>query len=221
MCFLGWSVKQDGHPGIWIAETFSTRLHIVLSCTICGPLGLLLVMVVTRRTFCLLTIFVVSVTVVCAEPPDVPLSSIVVYGLETGDNATYTCDTGYAIDGQIVNVASATCQSDGSWTGVPSCVGNLFLILKRYVQEVLTSFYNKSKTSIIKSCHVVIYTSAIFVILHLFLCTHYCGWLSCMMSLVCVSPSCEQRETREKSNRKIYASAGNRTSDPSLSSGRL
>ena len=41
LCFLGWSVKQDGHPGIWIAETFSTRLHIVLRCTICGPLGLL------------------------------------------------------------------------------------------------------------------------------------------------------------------------------------
>ena len=129
--FLGWSVKQDGHPGIWIAETFSTRLHIVLRCTICGPLGLLLVMVVTRRTFCLLTIiFVVSVTVVCGEPPDVPLSSKVVNGLETGDNATYTCGSGYAIAGQSVNVASATCQSDGSWTGVPSCVGNLFLIFK-------------------------------------------------------------------------------------------
>ena len=41
LCFWGWSVKQDGHPGIWNAETFSTRLHIVLRCTICGPLGLL------------------------------------------------------------------------------------------------------------------------------------------------------------------------------------
>ena len=24
MCFMGWSEKQDGHPGLWLAETFST-----------------------------------------------------------------------------------------------------------------------------------------------------------------------------------------------------
>ena len=85
LCFLGRLEKQDGRPGLWLAETFSTsllkwpngiqwnltgskiptsstmfvffgpigknkmaaladsskRLHIVLRCTICGPLGLL------------------------------------------------------------------------------------------------------------------------------------------------------------------------------------
>ena len=82
-CFSGQSEKQDGRPGLWLAETFSTsplkplngiernltgskismsstkfvfyglikmtaltdsskRWHIVLRCTICGPLGLLL-----------------------------------------------------------------------------------------------------------------------------------------------------------------------------------
>ena len=87
LCFSGRSEKQDGRPGLWLAETFSTsllkrldeiqrnltgskistsstkfvffgpigetrwlpwripqkRLHIVLRCTICGPLGLLLI----------------------------------------------------------------------------------------------------------------------------------------------------------------------------------
>ena len=85
LCFWGRSEEQDGRPGFWLAETFSTsplkllngiqrnlterkilmsstkfvffgpiektrwlpwliaqnRLHIVLRCTICGPLGLL------------------------------------------------------------------------------------------------------------------------------------------------------------------------------------
>ena len=54
LCFLGWSVKQDGDPGIWIAETFSTRLHIVLRCTICGPLGLLFYLVTLTLKFDLL-----------------------------------------------------------------------------------------------------------------------------------------------------------------------
>ena len=79
----------------------------------------------------LLTTLVVFVTVVCGEPPDVSFSSKVVYGLETGDNVTYTCSSGYAIAGQSVNLASATCQSDGSWTGVPSCVGNSILSFKK------------------------------------------------------------------------------------------
>ena len=84
LCFSGQSEKQDGRPGLWLAETFSTsplkplngiernltgskismsstkfvffgpikmtaltdsskRWHIVLRCTICGPLGLLFV----------------------------------------------------------------------------------------------------------------------------------------------------------------------------------
>ena len=83
LCFSGRSIKQDCHPGLWLAETFSTfslkplngiqrnltgskismsstkfvffgpikmtaltdsskMWHIVLRCTICGPLGLLL-----------------------------------------------------------------------------------------------------------------------------------------------------------------------------------
>ena len=52
LCFSGRSEKQDGRPGLWLAGTFSTSLkplngiqrkswHIVLRCTICGPLGLL------------------------------------------------------------------------------------------------------------------------------------------------------------------------------------
>ena len=41
LCFSGRSEKQDGHPGFWFAETFSTWLRIVHRCTICGPLGLL------------------------------------------------------------------------------------------------------------------------------------------------------------------------------------
>ena len=82
LCFSGQLEKQDGRPGLWLAETFSTsplkplngiernltgskismystkfvffgpikmtaltdsskRWHIVLRCTICGPLGLL------------------------------------------------------------------------------------------------------------------------------------------------------------------------------------
>ena len=94
LCFSSRSEKQDGHPGLWLAETFSTsalkllnkiqrnltgrristsstkfvffrpigktkwpswpihkkRWHIVLRCTICGPLGLLFEKGVSQAT---------------------------------------------------------------------------------------------------------------------------------------------------------------------------
>ena len=48
LCFEGRSEKQDGHPGFWFAESFSTWLHIVLRCTICGPLGLFFITLLKR-----------------------------------------------------------------------------------------------------------------------------------------------------------------------------
>ena len=32
MCFSGWSEKQDGYPGLWLAETFSTSPRKLLNC---------------------------------------------------------------------------------------------------------------------------------------------------------------------------------------------
>ena len=46
--FNGSIEKQDGGPGLWFAEAFSTWLHIVLRCTICGPLGLLFITLLKR-----------------------------------------------------------------------------------------------------------------------------------------------------------------------------
>ena len=58
------------------------------------------------------------------------------------------------------------------------------------------------------------YATAIFLILNLILCTHYSRWMSYLISFVWASPRCEQSEARKKIKMKIYASTGNRTSDP-------
>ena len=57
-----------------------------------------------------------------------------------------------------------------------------------------------------------------FLILNLSLSTHYSGWMSCLISFAWSSPSCYQRDINEKFKMIMYASAGNRTCDPLLSS---
>ena len=56
------------------------------------------------------------------------------------------------------------------------------------------------------------------LILNSSLSTHYSGWISCLISFVWSSPSCNQRDISEIFKMIKYASAGNRTSDPLLSS---
>ena len=59
----------------------------------------------------------------------------------------------------------------------------------------------------------VIYTTAIFLIFNLSLCTHYSGWMSCLISYVWDLLICEQREASAIFKMKIYAYTENRTSD--------
>ena len=59
---------------------------------------------------------------------------------------------------------------------------------------------------------------ALALILNVSLSTHYSGWMSCLISFVWSSPGCEQRSVSENFKMIIYASAGNRTRDPLLSS---
>ena len=40
---------------------------------------------------------------------------VVVTGNSVGDNATYTCDPGFELEG----ATTRTCQSDGTWSGIP------------------------------------------------------------------------------------------------------
>ena len=66
------------------------------------------------------------------------------------------------------------------------------------------------------SCH--INRRHISSILKLSLCSHYSGWMSCLILFVWSSPNCEQREESAKLKMKICASAGNRTNNLLLSS---
>ena len=47
---------------------------------------------------------------------------------------------------------------------------------------------------------------------------YYSRWMSCLISFVWSSPGCEQRSVSENFKMIMYASAGNRTRDPLLSS---
>ena len=64
-----------------------------------------------------------SLIVTCGNPANVLNSTFTKTGVNEGDTATYTCEIGYAISGQSVNTATATCRSNGNWDGVPMCVG--------------------------------------------------------------------------------------------------
>ena len=62
-------------------------------------------------------------SVTCGSPANVPLSSSTNNGVNVGDTVTYTCDTGYAISGQMSNTSMATCGANGVWTIIPTCLG--------------------------------------------------------------------------------------------------
>ena len=47
-------------------------------------------------------------------------------GTTLGENATYSCDTGYSLVGD----STRTCQAEGNWTGsAPTCEGTFFMKL--------------------------------------------------------------------------------------------
>ena len=59
-------------------------------------------------------------TAISAECPYLvdPDNGNVDYQTQEGSTATYTCDTGYQLDG----TPTRTCQSDGTWSGsAPTC----------------------------------------------------------------------------------------------------
>ena len=62
--------------------------------------------------------FLQCIAVMCSELPDITNGGVTWTGLNPEDTATYTCDSGYVLDG----LATQDCQTDGTWSGEePSC----------------------------------------------------------------------------------------------------
>ena len=65
----------------------------------------------------------------CGTPPTVTGGTVSsTSGTTVGETATYTCDTGYTIDGASTN--PITCQTSGSWETAPVCNINGELLLQ-------------------------------------------------------------------------------------------
>ena len=59
------------------------------------------------------------IVISCGAPPPPPLSGEYDHtGLKYGDTATYTCDPGYAVEGNQI----LTCDSTGEWGQPPRCI---------------------------------------------------------------------------------------------------
>ena len=66
--------------------------------------------------------FLISITAICGSPPSIPNGF---HGAPTntvaGGTVTYSCSEGYQLSGS----ANVTCDSDGNWKTVPTCLGIL------------------------------------------------------------------------------------------------
>ena len=69
------------------------------------------------------------VCIMCPNLVNPANGMVVVAGMSVGDIATYTCDPGFELEG----VTTQTCQSDGTWSGIPpwceSTIGKRKIIL--------------------------------------------------------------------------------------------
>ena len=58
----------------------------------------------------------------CPTLPPIDNGDVVVSGLSTGDTATYTCSSGYQLEGE----PTRTCQANGLWSSTaPICIGQI------------------------------------------------------------------------------------------------
>ena len=58
----------------------------------------------------------------CPPLSNIPNGVVVEFGRSTGDNATYSCESGF----ELVGVPTRFCQSNGQWSDEPpTCVGNI------------------------------------------------------------------------------------------------
>ena len=58
----------------------------------------------------------------CPTLPPIDNGDVVVSGLSTGDTATYTCNSGYQLEGE----PTRTCQANGLWSSTaPICTGQI------------------------------------------------------------------------------------------------
>ena len=65
--------------------------------------------------------------------------AIALTGTFVGATATYTCDTGYILEGNEVRL----CQSSGQWTGSePSCRSKETFIFQPFTLRIVSAYFN-------------------------------------------------------------------------------
>ena len=99
---------------------------------------------------------------------------------------------------------------DQVWQCHLFCYMNLWMLAVTSTRSAITDHCCRRCLKL-TCCHII--RRHISAILNHTLCTHSCWWMSCLISFVWSSSSCEQREISVKIKMKIYAAAGNRSSD--------
>ena len=69
--------------------------------------------------------YIAAVDVGCDNLPPILNGNVALEGTSTGDTATYSCNSGFTLDGNSVR----SCLPNGQWSGQePSCVGKCLFI---------------------------------------------------------------------------------------------
>ena len=88
---------------------------------------------------CIHDVFLHSIGLKCAPPPDPANGRVSITGTIYGQTATYSCNTGYDLVGNSTRV----CQATGVWSGsAPTCQGTLLLSSTKYQVRYVYMMYS-------------------------------------------------------------------------------